>query len=119
MHIVKFVATAAEDNTALLGTEVVIKAQDGRTFSTGNNINDGGGAGELGGDGFHGDGQIAVSEWTNKRTTPRTTVQRLYAAAIETPGAGEQGLSLETLDGSPVTPDSPTRLVISLPFAGA
>jgi hypothetical protein len=106
-----FIVRAAEDNHALLGTEVVIKAQDGHTFVPGNNIENGEGVGELGAGWAEPDGMISVTHWDGRRTTPRIPLHRLYGPDGQ-PNTGEMGLRV--VDG-PFGPQ--TRLEVILPFA--
>jgi hypothetical protein len=103
-----FIVHAAEDGSALLGTTLRIDAQDGHTFSLGNNINNGDGIGELGAGYDLPDGMISVINWTGKRTTPQIPLARIIAAGA----AGEQGITL--VDG-PFGPQ--TRLAVLLPPA--
>lgn len=110
MHIVDFVARTAEDGAPLLGTTVDIKAQDGRTFCIGSNINDGGGVGQLGGTGFNEvDGIVSVSHYTGKRATPTLPLGRLYTDGV--PNAGEMGIRVVDGPGGPAS-----RLELTLPF---
>lgn len=105
-----FVAREEQSKGALLGTTVRIDAQDGKTFSIGSNIYDGGGLGELGA-GFHGEGIVTVTHYTGKYATPTLPLSRLRNAD-GSPTAGEMGVRLIDGPGGPAS-----RLDISLPFA--